>query len=188
MTEQEIVEELKKRWPEPWFVRWEIVLCQTDYMARCCIAGTDGTFIDYHTMPMIGRTKEELLSVIRSLPVPSEPSGEEQADFGGWDSEEQRQRMLLAAAEDMLLVEEQRRAKLDREITTLRTALREQAEVLGRYANEDNWVALGDEHWSKDFWSDGDGFTLAQEVLSRHSGLLDGAPKKENERDAQSRS
>lgn len=78
MTEQEIIVELKKRWPEPHFKDWRVrENWGGSHMAECSVVGVEERFCERVVVATAG-THEKLLAAIRSLPVPSEPSGETQ--------------------------------------------------------------------------------------------------------------
>ena len=77
MTEQEIIVELKKRWPEPHFKDWRVrENWGGSHMAECSVVGVEERFCERVVVATAG-THEKLLAAIRSLPVPSEPSGED---------------------------------------------------------------------------------------------------------------
>lgn len=168
MTEQEIVEELKKRWPEPWFERHHAIAECGEWSCFMYISGLTDEYVllpDGVDVPHEAcQSAEALLAAIRSLPVPSEPSREDDSvaalkKFLGEHGAPLDLKMYVATLRDL---ERQAAASADRD-----TALRELAEVAKKW-HRAPIVEIADEaaHEFEDW-------------LARHSSLLNGEPKKE---------
>lgn len=219
MTEQEIIVELKKRWPEPHFKDWRVrENWGGSHMAECSVVGVEERFCERVVVATAG-THEKLLAAIRSLPVPSEPSGEDGGLLGLLQSllqepgspppiptEAMAEFIIRDAASRLEHLEnfkatvhslldemgvrkyEGETCRIRRRLASLRTALRELAEVAKETSldlssmMDDASVGLASftapRGYLGDFESD---IGKLGEVLAKHRELIDaGAPKKEN--------